>query len=119
METSKLRMEKSLQILFRVLQMTRDPSQKHKPELFSLRALLNIHRKCHPYFEDAQVFGEHSVLPVGGDARNKAASPLVRHHEIGGKISRIKTSSHMLLFTIGIQHNISPTATQTEKEREM
>lgn len=38
---------------------------------------------------------------------------------VGGKISRIKTSSHMLLFTIGIQHNTSPTATQTEREREM
>lgn len=38
---------------------------------------------------------------------------------VGGKISRIKTGSHMLLFTIGIQHNISPTATQTGNEREM
>lgn len=37
---------------------------------------------------------------------------------VGGKISRIKTGSHMLLFTIGIQHNTSPTATQTGRERE-
>ncbi len=37
---------------------------------------------------------------------------------VGGKISRIKTGSHMLLFTIGIQHNTSPTATQMGRERE-
>ncbi|RXN28941.1 Mx [Labeo rohita] len=43
---------------------------------------------------------------------------LLVNNQFGGKISRIKTGSHMLLFTIGIQHNTSPTATQTGRERE-
>lgn len=43
---------------------------------------------------------------------------LILFFSVGGKISRIKTGSHMLLFTIGIQHNTSPTATQTGRERE-